>query len=86
MATNITQSWFFPLRTFGVTLILMLIPGVRAYRAGGKSQILKTVYKDGVIYYVLIFLSSVLNVFAVLMLPVESLGPVRNLVLYRVSF
>ncbi|EEB95008.1 hypothetical protein MPER_06088 [Moniliophthora perniciosa FA553] len=55
------------------TLILMLIPGVSAYRAGGKSQILRTIYRDGVVYYVLIFLASLVNVCAVLMLPVEFL-------------
>ncbi|KAF9258457.1 hypothetical protein L218DRAFT_1005016 [Marasmius fiardii PR-910] len=50
------------------TLVIMLIPGVRAYQRGGKSELLRTIYEGGAIYYVLMFLISVINVIAILTL------------------
>ncbi|KAG7089115.1 hypothetical protein E1B28_010824 [Marasmius oreades] len=55
------------------TLVMMLISGVVAYRMGGRSQLIETIYRDGVIYYVLIFLISMLNVVVVLILPSDLL-------------
>ncbi|KAG7089134.1 hypothetical protein E1B28_010842 [Marasmius oreades] len=51
------------------TLVMILIPGVGAFRRGGRSELVRTVYRDGVIYYALIFLMSTLNVIIVLTLP-----------------
>ncbi|KAF9255053.1 hypothetical protein L218DRAFT_379338 [Marasmius fiardii PR-910] len=51
------------------TLVMILIPGVDAYRRQGRSEFVKAVYRDGVIYYALIFLVSLINVLVVLVLP-----------------
>ncbi|KAG7089126.1 hypothetical protein E1B28_010834 [Marasmius oreades] len=51
------------------TLVMILIPGVAAYRRGGRSELVRTVYQDGVIYYAFIFLVSVINVIVILTLP-----------------
>ncbi|KAG7089069.1 hypothetical protein E1B28_010779 [Marasmius oreades] len=53
------------------TLIMILIPGISAYRRGGRSELVKTVYRDGVVYYALIFLISTINVIIVLTLPAD---------------
>ncbi|EEB92982.1 hypothetical protein MPER_08428, partial [Moniliophthora perniciosa FA553] len=37
------------------TLIMIIIPGIRAYRMGGSSELLNVVYRDGAIYYAFIF-------------------------------
>ncbi|KAG7089122.1 hypothetical protein E1B28_010830 [Marasmius oreades] len=50
-------------------LVAILIPGVAAYRRGGRSELVRTVYHDGVIYYALIFLVSTINVIVTLALP-----------------
>ncbi|KAF9255054.1 hypothetical protein L218DRAFT_1008997 [Marasmius fiardii PR-910] len=49
------------------TLMLILIPGVQAYRKEGRSEFVEAVYRDGVIYYALIFFASI-NVVVVLIL------------------
>ncbi|KAG7091666.1 hypothetical protein E1B28_010686 [Marasmius oreades] len=51
------------------SFILMAIPGFRAYREGGSSDLVKLVYRDGVIYYALLFLVSLVNVIIILLLP-----------------
>ncbi|KAF9260249.1 hypothetical protein L218DRAFT_619021 [Marasmius fiardii PR-910] len=43
-------------------LIMILIPGVRACRSGGRTELLDAVYQDGVIYYALLFVISTINV------------------------
>ncbi|KAG7089084.1 hypothetical protein E1B28_010793 [Marasmius oreades] len=53
------------------TLIMMLIPGISAYRRGGRSELFTAVYRDGVIYYAFIFLVSLINVVVVLTLPAD---------------
>ncbi|KAJ8085514.1 hypothetical protein PM082_004332 [Marasmius tenuissimus] len=50
-------------------LIMIVIPGFSAYRIGGKSKLVKAVYRDGVIYYILIFLVSLINIVVILTLP-----------------
>ncbi|KAI3614171.1 hypothetical protein WG66_000112, partial [Moniliophthora roreri] len=56
------RSWVMMMVFDTVTLILTLIPGISAYRVGGRSKILITIYRD---------VASVVNVLAVLMLPSE---------------
>ncbi|KAF9260250.1 hypothetical protein L218DRAFT_962860 [Marasmius fiardii PR-910] len=51
------------------TLIMILIPGVRVYRRGGRTELIVTVYRDGIIYYVLILLLSMINVVVIRTLP-----------------
>ncbi|KAK1220772.1 hypothetical protein PQX77_016449 [Marasmius sp. AFHP31] len=51
------------------SFMLMGIPGFKAYRTGGTSNFVKVVYRDGVIYYALVFLVSLVNVIIILILP-----------------
>ncbi|KIM49918.1 hypothetical protein M413DRAFT_439047 [Hebeloma cylindrosporum] len=48
-----------------LVLILIMIPGIRAYYAGGSSTLMKTVYRDGVNYYLYLAALSILNVTAI---------------------
>ncbi|KAF9261833.1 hypothetical protein L218DRAFT_904922 [Marasmius fiardii PR-910] len=49
--------------------IMMAIPGIQAYRMGGYSTLLKAVYQEGLIYYGLIFVVSIMNVVLISTLP-----------------
>ncbi|KAG7089113.1 hypothetical protein E1B28_010822 [Marasmius oreades] len=51
------------------TLVMILVPGIEAYRKGGRSELVKTIYQDGVMYYAFIFLCSMINVIVILRLP-----------------
>ncbi|KAF9267740.1 hypothetical protein L218DRAFT_995320 [Marasmius fiardii PR-910] len=48
--------------------VMILIPGISAYRRGGRSELIETVHQDGVIYYAFIFLTSLINVIVILTL------------------
>ncbi|KAJ8085543.1 hypothetical protein PM082_004361 [Marasmius tenuissimus] len=61
--------WIFLMVYDTGTMIMMVIPGISAFRMGGKSELVKTIYRDGIIYYILIFLVSVVNVVVVCTLP-----------------
>lgn len=52
-------------------MILMLVPAFRAYRSGGNSTLIKVVYRDGVIYYLYLFVLSSTNVVVVKSLPTQ---------------
>ncbi|KAJ8088348.1 hypothetical protein PM082_022421 [Marasmius tenuissimus] len=52
-----------------VMLIMILIPGVAAFRFCKSSRLMKTIYEDGALYHGFIFLLSVVNVFVILTLP-----------------
>ncbi|KAJ4470730.1 hypothetical protein C8R41DRAFT_851626 [Lentinula lateritia] len=45
----------------------MLIPGFRDFRTG--RWLTRVVYRDGITYYIIIFIWSVVNVVAILLLP-----------------
>ncbi|KAF9258629.1 hypothetical protein L218DRAFT_1004776 [Marasmius fiardii PR-910] len=47
----------------------MAIPAFRVFRRGGNSHLLKVVCRDGVLYYALIFIVSLINVIMILILP-----------------
>lgn len=53
------------------TLMFMLtsVPGIRAYRSGGNSALIKVVYRDGVIYYLYLFVLSLINIVVVNVFP-----------------
>ncbi|KAG7100100.1 hypothetical protein E1B28_001880 [Marasmius oreades] len=53
------------------TLVMILIPGVATYRRGGRSELVETIYQDGVIYYALISLISIFNVVVIRTLPLD---------------
>jgi len=50
-------------------LILILVPAIRAYRSGGNSALIKVVYRDGVVYYLYLFVHSLINIAVVKSLP-----------------
>ncbi|KAF8148277.1 hypothetical protein B0H34DRAFT_737676 [Crassisporium funariophilum] len=50
-------------------LALMLISGYRAYRDGGNSALVQNVYRDGLIFYIYLFVLSGVNIIVILTLP-----------------
>ncbi|KAG7091687.1 hypothetical protein E1B28_010706 [Marasmius oreades] len=70
MATNkeIVVPWILLMLADMAGFILMAIPGISAYRSGGSSSFVKVVYRDGVIYYALTFMVSLINVIVILIL------------------
>ncbi|ESK91874.1 hypothetical protein Moror_10486 [Moniliophthora roreri MCA 2997] len=45
--------------------IMMLIPGIQAYQIGGYSQLFKVIYRDGILYFALISLVSLVNIIVI---------------------
>ncbi|KAH6909268.1 hypothetical protein BKA70DRAFT_230650 [Coprinopsis sp. MPI-PUGE-AT-0042] len=54
-----------------VMLVLILIPAYKSYKAGGTSQFVRSVYRDGIVYYVYLFALSLLNIILVLKLSLD---------------
>lgn len=52
-----------------VILILMIIPGIEAYRLGGDKALYEVVFRDGILSYIYLFALSTLNVVVVFKLP-----------------
>ncbi|KAF8167110.1 hypothetical protein B0H34DRAFT_680288 [Crassisporium funariophilum] len=50
-------------------LILMAIPGFKAYRVGGNKALLDTIYRDGLIFYIYLFVLSTVNIIVIQTLP-----------------
>ncbi|KDR65879.1 hypothetical protein GALMADRAFT_1217888 [Galerina marginata CBS 339.88] len=50
---------------------LILVPGIRTYQSGANSRLFDVVYRDGVIYYIYIFVLSIFNVVAITKFPVS---------------
>ncbi|KAJ8091947.1 hypothetical protein PM082_024182 [Marasmius tenuissimus] len=48
-----------------VAFIMMIIPLARAYYQGGTARMTRVIYEDGIKYYALLFLSSLLNIIIV---------------------
>ncbi|KAF9261821.1 hypothetical protein L218DRAFT_945788 [Marasmius fiardii PR-910] len=70
-------------------LVMLLIPGFTACLRGKGSELVKTMYRDGVIFYVLTFLVSMANVVIIIYLPpmmtttrtdLESLGALTSVI------
>ncbi|PPR06759.1 hypothetical protein CVT24_013066 [Panaeolus cyanescens] len=53
----------------GVTLILIAIPGYQIYRHGGGSSLVTTTFRDGAIFYLYLFILSVVNIIVIQALP-----------------
>lgn len=58
------------------TLALMVVAGTRSYtqlygRFGGSSALLRTIYRDGITYYIALFVLSLMNIVTVATLPKE---------------
>ncbi|KAJ3502229.1 hypothetical protein NLJ89_g8982 [Agrocybe chaxingu] len=58
----ITLSWIFMLIWDTVSLILMVIPAVRACSYRGHSTLFRTVYGEGIVYYFYLFVLSTINI------------------------
>ncbi|KAG7091669.1 hypothetical protein E1B28_010688 [Marasmius oreades] len=67
---DLYKSWIMLMVFDTVGFILMAIPGFTAYRGGGRSNLVKVVYRDGVMYYAALFTASLINVVFILQLPV----------------
>ncbi|KAF9448153.1 hypothetical protein P691DRAFT_775626 [Macrolepiota fuliginosa MF-IS2] len=52
-----------------VTLVLMMMRGMSAFRSGRNSELFRVVYRDGIIYYVYLFGLSLLNIIVIFKLP-----------------
>ncbi|KAJ8089657.1 hypothetical protein PM082_014918 [Marasmius tenuissimus] len=63
-------SWLLMMVYDTGTFVMMLIPGIKAYRHGGRSELLRVIYQDGVVYYALTSLASLINVIVILIVPV----------------
>ncbi|KAF9051837.1 hypothetical protein BJ165DRAFT_918048 [Panaeolus papilionaceus] len=61
--------WVMLMIYHAIILLLMVIPGWKAYRAGGDSDLYQTVYRDGLFYYVFLFALSTVNIIVIKMLP-----------------
>ncbi|PPR01741.1 hypothetical protein CVT24_001561 [Panaeolus cyanescens] len=61
--------WLLLMIMDAVILFLMMIPGYKAYRAGGDSALYQTVYRDGAIYYLYLFALSTINIVLIRVLP-----------------
>ncbi|KAJ8693128.1 hypothetical protein PTI98_010370 [Pleurotus ostreatus] len=58
------------------TLALMIVAGTRSYtqlygRLRGSSALLRTIYRDGITYYIALFILALMNIVTVAMLPVR---------------
>ncbi|KAF9046726.1 hypothetical protein BJ165DRAFT_1473892 [Panaeolus papilionaceus] len=61
--------WLLLMIMDAVIMILMLISGYKAYRAGGDSALHQTVYREGSLYYLYLFALSTLNIILIKILP-----------------
>ncbi|KAG7089099.1 hypothetical protein E1B28_010808 [Marasmius oreades] len=57
------------------TFVMILIPGFQTYRECSRSDLLKTIYQDGVAYYVFMLSTSLANMMCDLILPVSAWQP-----------
>ncbi|KIM39322.1 hypothetical protein M413DRAFT_447260 [Hebeloma cylindrosporum] len=62
-------SWILLLFYDTVMLVLMAIPAARSYRTRGRSRLLNVVYRDGVMYYLYLFVVSLANIIVTLIFP-----------------
>ncbi|KAF6756799.1 hypothetical protein DFP72DRAFT_260908 [Ephemerocybe angulata] len=54
-----------------VNLVLISIPAYNTYRRGGTSQLVRSVYTDGIVYYVYLFALSALNIIVIVKMPTD---------------
>ncbi|KAJ8077588.1 hypothetical protein PM082_002020 [Marasmius tenuissimus] len=68
---EIVVCWALLMVYDAISFALMAVPGFKAFRLGGQSHLVKVVYRDGVMYYGLIFLVSLINVIIIVTLPLS---------------
>ncbi|KIM49941.1 hypothetical protein M413DRAFT_22050 [Hebeloma cylindrosporum] len=61
--------WVILLAWDAALLALMLVPAIQVYRVGNNTSLMKEVYRDGVIYYLYLFVLSCINIVIVKILP-----------------
>ncbi|CAA7270039.1 unnamed protein product [Cyclocybe aegerita] len=59
---GILLSWVLLLVWDTIIMILMIIPAIKAYRFRGHSALYATVYGEGIVYYVYLFILSSVNI------------------------
>ncbi|KAH9475847.1 hypothetical protein JR316_0011407 [Psilocybe cubensis] len=61
---HLEYVWACLLAYDAISLVLVMIPGIRIYHQGliGRSRLSHVVFRDGVIYYITLFLFSLLNI------------------------
>ncbi|KAJ7573575.1 hypothetical protein C8J56DRAFT_982562 [Mycena floridula] len=60
------------------TMVLMIVAGVSAYKTGGSTALFNAVYRDGILYYIFLFLLSLTNVLVIIVFPVNITGSSSN--------
>ncbi|RDB31041.1 hypothetical protein Hypma_000142 [Hypsizygus marmoreus] len=65
----LTGSWVLLMVYDAWMMSMMLFPAVRTYKQGGSNTLLRTVYRDGILYYLYLFVFSFLNAVFALALP-----------------
>jgi len=63
--------WFHIITWDTLTLVLILVPAVRAYRYGGNSALMTSVYREGIVYYIYLFVLSFVNIILGITLPMQ---------------
>jgi len=63
--------WVFMIVVDAVSCVMLLMQLARAYKTGGLTSLMRVVYQDGVIFYLVLLCFSVVNIFSILMLPAE---------------
>jgi len=63
------MNWVILMVYEAAILVLMVIPGISAYRIGGDTALHAVVYRDGVIVYIYLFALSTINVIVSISLP-----------------
>ncbi|KIL59161.1 hypothetical protein M378DRAFT_275638 [Amanita muscaria Koide BX008] len=63
--------WVFMIVVDAVSCVMLLMQLARAYKTGGLTNLMRVVYQDGVIFYLVLLCFSVVNIFAIVTLPAE---------------
>ncbi|KIJ97951.1 hypothetical protein K443DRAFT_681150 [Laccaria amethystina LaAM-08-1] len=61
-----------------VILVLMIIPGIAAYRRGGNVDLYHVIYRDGIMMYIYLFALSIVNVVVVCALSGEYVAVISS--------
>lgn len=62
-------NWVILMFYEAVILVLMIVPGIAAYRQGGDVALHDVIYRNGIMAYVYLFILSTINVIVVISLP-----------------
>ncbi|KAH9477971.1 hypothetical protein JR316_0010204 [Psilocybe cubensis] len=73
-AVHLEYVWAALLVYDALSLVFVVIPGLQLYRHGimGHSRLSNVVFRDGVIYYITLFIFSLLNIIFTVSLPVAT--------------